>query len=108
MIMLIVVLLLASFSTLTITIDEKSLRVRFGYGIFAKKFSLGEIASAKSVKNHWYYGWGLKLWFWPYMIIYNVSGFDAVEIILKNGSIYRLGTDTPQELERAINLAIHP
>ncbi|MEK7656054.1 MAG: hypothetical protein AAB386_05245 [Patescibacteria group bacterium] len=37
------------------------------------------------------------------MWIYNVSGFDAVEIILKNGKIYRIGTDVPKELEVAIN-----
>ena len=106
-IMLAVILLLASFSTLTVTIDEKYLRVSFGYGIFARRFPLSEIASAKAVKNHWYYGWGIKWWFWPKMTIYSVSGFDAVEIVLKNGSIYRIGTDTPQELERAINIAIN-
>ena len=40
------------------------------------------------------------------MWIYNVSGFDAVEIILKNGKIYRIGTDVPSELEAAIKQAI--
>ena len=45
----------------------------------------------------------MRVCFWPYMWIYNVSGFDAVEIILKNGKIYRIGTDVPKELEVAIN-----
>ena len=36
------------------------------------------------------------------MCIYNVSGFDAVEIQLKNGKIYRIGTDEPKKLEQAI------
>jgi len=36
------------------------------------------------------------------MWIYNVSGFDAVEIKLKNGKTYRIGTDESQKLEQAI------
>ena len=71
-------------------------------GIFAKKFPLAEVASYKTVKNHWYYGWGIRLWLWPYMWVYNVSGFDAVELTMKNGRIYRIGTDEPQELATAI------
>ncbi len=105
-IMAFIVLILASFAALTVSIDEKYLRIKFGYGIFRKKFSLGEITSVRVVKNHWYYGWGIKVWFWPYMWIYNVSGFDAVEIVLKNGKIFRIGTDVPQELERELKARI--
>jgi hypothetical protein len=36
------------------------------------------------------------------MWIYNVSGFDAVEIKLKNGKVYRIGTDEPKKLEQTI------
>lgn len=100
--MVLVLAILASFTTLTTSIEEKYLKVKFGYGIFSKKFSLDQISSVKSVKNHWYYGWGIKVWFWPYMWIYNVSGFDAVEVVMKNGKIYRIGTDVPGELEAAI------
>jgi len=32
------------------------------------------------------------------MCIYNVSGFGAVEIILKNGKICRIGTNKPEKL----------
>ena len=49
---------LASFTSLQVTIDEEYLRIKFGYGIFWKKFLLNEISSVKTVKNHWYYGWG--------------------------------------------------
>ena len=105
-IMSLVLFILASFSTLKVTIDENYVRIKFGYGIFHKKFPIKEIASCKTVKNHWYYGWGIKVWFWPYMRIYNVSGFDAVEIIMKSGKIYRIGTDVPRELETAIKRTI--
>ena len=105
--MLLILFILASFATLTVSIDENYLRIKFGYGIFARKFALNQIASVQAVKNHWYYGWGMKVWFWPYMWIYNVSGFDAVEIIMKNGKMYRIGTDTPSELEATIKQAIN-
>lgn len=107
-IMVLILSILASFSSLTVTIDESYLRVKFGYGIFRKKFAVSEIASAKRVKNHWYYGWGIRLWLWPKMWIYNVSGFNAVEIVMKNGRIYRIGTDVPEELETAIGNVLKP
>ena len=106
-IMLLILLILASFITLSVSINEHFFRIKFGYGIFAKMFALKEIASVKTVKNHWYYGWGIRVWFWPYMWIFNVSGFDAVEIIMRNGKIYRIGTDKPTELEEAIERAMN-
>jgi len=105
-IMILIVFLLASFISLQVTIDEKYLSIKFGYGIFKKKFSLDDILSAKTVKNHRYYGWGIRVWFWPKMWIFNVSGFDAVEIKMKNGKIYRIGSDEPKKLEQAILHAI--
>ncbi len=101
-IMAFILCILASFGTLTITITEQFLKLRFGWGVFRKKFSLTEIASARKVKNRWYYGWGIRLWLWPKCWIFNVSGFDAVELTMKNGKIYRLGTDEPEKLEMAI------
>ena len=101
-IMALIVFTLASFGSLQVIIDEKYLRIKFGYGIYQKKFSLDDIISAKTVKNHWYYGWGIRGWLWPKMWIYNVSGFDAVEIKLKNGNTYRIGTDEPEKLEQTI------
>lgn len=105
-IMVLILFILASFATLTASIDENYLRIKFGYGIFARKFALNQIASVQAVKNHWYYGWGIRLWLWPKMWIYNVSGFDAVEITMKNGKVYRIGTDVPEELETAIKQSI--
>ena len=106
-IMALILFILASFTALTASIDENYLRIKFGYGIFARKFALNQIASVQAVKNHWYYGWGIRLWLWPKMWIYNVSGFDAVEITMKNGKVYRIGTDVPEELETAIKQSIN-
>ncbi|MEO8638025.1 MAG: hypothetical protein ABI430_03960 [Candidatus Taylorbacteria bacterium] len=106
-IMVFVLFILASLSTLTVMTDEQFLKIRFGWGIFRKKFSLTEIATIRKVKNHWYYGWGIRLWFWPHMWIYSVSGFDAVEITMKSGKIYRIGTDEPEKLESTLRQGLH-
>src|SRR3989344_8539262 len=106
-IMALILFILISFSTLTVFIDEQFLKIRFGWGIFRKKFSISEIAAVKKVKNYWYYGWGIRLRFWPKMWIFNVSGFDAIELTMKNGKIYRIGTDEPEKLEAAIKQVTH-
>jgi len=40
------------------------------------------------------------------MWIFNVSSFDAVQIVNMSGRVYRIGTDVPGELERAINTRV--
>lgn len=108
-IMALILFMLASFTTLTVSIDDSLLRIKFGLGIFRKKFLLEDIVSVKPVKNHWYYGWGIRGWLWPRkMLIYNVSGFEAAEITLKNGKIYRIGTDAQDDLVAAIKRNSNP
>ncbi len=104
--MLLVLFLLASFISLTVSVDKKYLKVKFGYGIFRKRLVLKDIISAKTVKNSWIYGWGVRIWFWPHMRIYNVSGYDAVELKMKDNKTFRIGTDEPQKLFKAINKVI--
>lgn len=106
-IMAFILFILASFGTLTVVIDGQFLKLRFGWGIFRKKFPLAEVTSVRKVKNHWYYGWGVRLWLWPHMWIFTISGFDAVEIRMKNGKIYRIGTDEPERLETAMKRVPH-
>lgn len=101
-IMIVIVLVLISLTSLTITIDEKYLRLKFGLGFLGRRFLLSDIRSATAVRNKWYYGWGIRFWLWPRMTIYNVAGLDAIEVVLRNGKIYRLGTNDPQGLETAI------
>lgn len=105
-VMVLILFLLASFTTLTVTINEAYVRIKFGFGIFCKKFLLADISSSSIVKNHWYYGWGVRVWFWPYMWVYNISGFDAVEIVMRDGKVYRIGTDEPEKLNQYIQQGI--
>jgi len=104
-VLVVIAIALVLFSSLTVVIWEEELEARFGPGPIRKRFKLNEIESCRVVKNHWYYGWGIRLT--PHGVLYNVSGFDAVEIKLRTGKKFRIGTDVPQELEEAIRQAIN-
>lgn len=88
------------FPSLTVKVDGTYLRCRFGFGVFRKRFLLNDIQNVKSVRNPWYSGWGVRLTSQGW--VFSVSGYKAVEITLKGGDIYRIGTDTPDELIGAI------
>ncbi|MDD2907253.1 MAG: hypothetical protein PHH98_01300 [Candidatus Gracilibacteria bacterium] len=90
------------FNSLNVEVDDLKISIKFGYIGFRKSFLLSDIKSVKKVRNHWYFGWGIRVWFWPYMWIYNINGFDAIEIVLKNNRIYRIGTNDVENLEKAI------
>lgn len=93
------------FFTMTVMIDNDVLEVWFGSGLIRKRFSLKEIESCKVVRNPWYYGWGIH-WIPKRGWLFNVSGFYAVEIKMKNGTKYRIGTNVPSELEDVIRKSI--
>lgn len=103
-VLVIIAIALVVFSSLTVVICEEELEVRFGPGLVHKRIKLDEIESCKVVKNRWFYGWGIRLT--PHGVLYNVSGFHAVEIKLRTGKRFRIGTDVPQELEAAIQRAL--
>lgn len=99
-VLIILVACLKIFATLKVLIEEDVIEIRFGSGIIRKKFPLKDIESYQIVKNPWYYGWGIRItsrgW------LYNVSGFYAVEISMKTGKKYLIGTNVPNELRNAI------
>ena len=94
---------IALFYSLIVEISNGFLKIRFGIGLIRKKFLIKDIEKAFPVKNQWYCGWGIHMtrngW------LFNVSGFDAVEIVMSSGKHYRIGTDQPEDLTRAIDEA---
>ena len=94
------ILICMFFSGMTVIIDGEYLRVSFFLNLVNIKFRLDEITSCKVVKNSWYQSWGIHYgrgrW------VYNVSGYDAVEITMKDGKVHVIGTDDTQNLEKAI------
>ena len=75
---------------------EGELRWRFGAGLIRKRVPLDQIISARAVRTNWIEGWGIHLS--RYGWLYNVSGFGAVAIQMKNGQHFALGTDEPEKL----------
>ena len=84
------------FHSLTIEIADGELRWRFGSGLIRKRVPLDQIISARAVRTNWIEGWGIHLS--RYGWLYNVSGFGAVAIQMKNGQHFALGTDEPEKL----------
>ena len=94
---------LALFYALTVEIDAAHLRFRFGVGLIRKRIPLAEIVAVEPVRNSWLYGWGIHRT--PHGWLYNVSGWEAVEITLTSGQRLRLGTDEPQKLAQVLRAA---
>ena len=59
------------------------------------------IAEVRSVRNPWHAGWGIR-WFPGRYLLWSVSGFQAVEVVTKDGNRFRIGTDEPEMLVQAI------
>lgn len=94
------------FHGLTIKVDNRFISWGFGPGIAGKKIALDEIIDAKAVQNTFRHGVGVRIthdgW------VYSVSGFSAVQLTLKDGTQYRLGTNDQQGLVAALEGKITP
>jgi hypothetical protein len=97
-------ILLSLFSHLTVTGYTNYLEIRFGIGVIRKKFHFKDIRDCGIEKNPWYYGWGIRRipegWF------YNVSGCWSVQLNMKDGKMYRIGTAEPKSLAQFIKSRI--
>ena len=101
------------FWSLTVVVRRDAVELTFGWGPIGKTFMLKDIVSCGRVRNHWSWGWGIR-WvprWWPIGDgfggwLFNISGLDAVEIEMNNGRVYRIGTDDPAGLEKAIRDAL--
>ena len=104
MLALILGIVVVLFHSLTVRISRSDIALSFGVGLIRKRFPIGDIRSVRIARNRWYNGWGIRKirggW------LYNVSGFDAIEIQLKNERKYRIGTNQPKELLAAVESAL--
>jgi hypothetical protein len=88
------------FGTLTVEVDAERLRLWFGLGLVRKTIPLASVEAWQAVRSPWYTGWGIRLG--PGYVLWNVSGWDAVELALAGGRRFRVGTDEPGELVAAL------
>ena len=93
-------LTIAAFYKLTIKIDNQALRASLGIGLIQRTIPISEITVCEPIRIRWWYGWGIH--FTSYGWLYNVSGWDAVAIALRDGRKFALGTNDPQGIATAI------
>jgi hypothetical protein len=89
------------FSSLTVEVSDNELRWYFGPGFWTYRLPLTAIQNVSVVRNHWWNGYGIRMA--PGFRLYNVSGFDAVELRVNSGDVRRIGTDDPQGLAQALS-----
>ena len=92
---------LALFHSLTVEVKDQNLMCSFGSGLIKKRIPLSDVEKVHIVRNPWYAGWGIR-WMPGQYWLWNVSGFQAVELVYKNNTRFRIGTDEPESLVRAI------
>ncbi len=88
---------------LTVVVDHESVTATFGWGWPRRRIGLGAIEEVEAVRNRWWHGYGIHKvsggW------IFNNAGRDAVELRLRSGKVFRVGTDQPAELLAALDRA---
>ena len=102
--MIFMLFVLATFATMTVKVSHQMIKIYFGVGVIHKGFLLRDIETYREVKNPWHYGWGIR--FTPRGWLFGVSGRYAIELQMKSGKIYRIGTDDPQGLTQALGEAM--
>jgi hypothetical protein len=70
-----------------------------------KRFLLKDIAYYRPVRNPWYYFLGIR--YTPRGWLFAVSGRTAIELEMKSGKTYRIGTDDVDNLAMALERALN-
>jgi len=92
--------LLLLFSSLTVEVAAGVIDVSFGVGIIRRHIPIVRIRKVEVVRNHWYYGWGIRLT--PHGWLWSVSGLGAVQLTFDDGRHFRIGSDEPDALAQVL------
>lgn len=94
----------ALFATLTVEVDARAVRVRFGIGIIGRTIEIADIVRCDLIRTRIWWGWGLH---WtPSGWLYNVSGREAVRLELRRERSVMIGSDDAQALKGAIDARV--
>lgn len=89
------------FWSLTIELTNDHLSHYFGPNFWKKTYPINSITEIKKSSFPWYYGWGIRLT--PKGWMYNVSGFQVLEITFTSGKRILLGTDDLNNLHATLS-----
>ena len=84
-------------------VENGYVKWNFGFGLIAKSVPTAKIVANQVVRNKAWWGVGIR--FIPQGFLYNVSGLSAVELTLDDGKRIRIGSDEPDQFNRAIDRA---
>ncbi len=94
----------AVFSRLTVTVTRDALAVSFGFGVLKRRVPLPHIRGWRIVDSPLHHGIGMRLI--PGGTLYNVRSGPTVELLLENDRVLRIGTPEPQRVIDALS-AVH-
>jgi hypothetical protein len=99
---IVIAICLLIFYKLTIYIDDDYLSFKLGIGFIYKKYQIADIKSCRPVRNNPLFGIGIRIF--PGGWLYNVTGFNAIELTFKNTkNKVRIGKNKPDEIAKLIN-----
>ena len=87
-----------TFRDLTVRDSSEELVIEFGpIHLFRKRVSYADVVAVETARSRLIDGWGIhygvgKGWIW------NIAGFDCVQLTMKDRGMLRIGTDDPQGL----------
>lgn len=97
---------IAVFAMLTVTVTGEAIEVSFGHGALKRRVPLAHVRGWRIVHCPLYYGIGMRLI--PGGTLYNVRSGPAVELLLENGRVLRIGSDEPRRLVEALAVVHQP
>jgi hypothetical protein len=90
----------AVFSRLIVTVSREAVEAAFGFRVVKRRVPLDHIRGWRIVHSPLHHGIGMRLI--PNGTLYNVRSGPAVELLLENDRVLRIGTDQPQRLVDAL------
>jgi hypothetical protein len=89
------------FCRLTVTVTRDRVVASFLFGRPRRVIELADVVAVRQVRNLWWHGMGVRKI--PDGWMYNVWGFDAVELELTSGEMFWLGSNDPEDLFNALS-----
>jgi hypothetical protein len=86
------------FFGLTIIGTQDTLELRYGIGLIRRQFKLSEIVAIRPFRTSLWHGWGIH--YSSEGLVYNISGFTAIQITMTDGKKYIIGTNDRDRLLR--------
>lgn len=96
----VVIIVVLAFARQIVEVDDNEVRTWFGLGWPKKAISFTNVTAVRKVRNSGWYGWGIR-WI-PNGTMYNTWGYEAVELELTSGRVFRIGTPDRNGLAEAI------